>query len=120
MASWGSVVGFAMGFLIGRVFDWVGAAENGCTFFDWRGLIDAFKCAGEVGAGYTHFLLVIVECESGGAVFGVVVGAVQFDSAGLVAVVCVGFDDVAEVGVGVAITGRESIVIGCFSAVVAE
>ena len=120
MASRGSVVGFAMGFLIGRFFDWDGAAENGCTFFGWMGLLDAFKCAGEVGAGYTHFLLVIVECESGGAVFGVVVGAVQFDSAGLVAVVCVGFDDVAEVGVGVAITGRESIVIGCFSAVVAE
>ena len=108
------------GFLIGRFFDWEGAAENGCTFFDWMGLFDAFKCAGEVGAGYTHFLLVIVECESGGAVVGVVVGAAQFDSAGLVAVVCVGFDDVAEVGVGVAITGRESRVIGCFAAVVAE
>ena len=43
------------GFLIGRLFDWEGAAENGCTFFDWMGLFDAFKCAGEVGAGYTHF-----------------------------------------------------------------
>ena len=108
------------GFLIGRFFDWEGAAENGCTFFDWRGLLDAFKCAGEAGAEYTHFLLVIVECESGGAVVGVVVGAAQFDSAGLVAVVCVGFDGVAEVGVGVAITWGESRVIGCFAAVVAE
>ena len=97
-----------------------GQPRTAATFLIGMGLFDAFKCAGEVGAGYTHFLLVIVECESGGAVVGVVVGAVQFDSAGLVAVVCVGFDDVAEVGVGVAITGRESIVIGCFSAVVAE
>ena len=120
MASWGSVVRFAIGFLIGMVFDWRGAAENGGDFFDWGRLLDAFKCAGEVGAGYTHFLLVIVECESGGAVVGVVVGAVQFDSAGLVAVVCVGFDGVAEVGICVAITWRESRVIGRLAAVVAE
>ena len=109
------------GFLIGRVFDWEGVQPRAAApFLIGGGLLDAFKCAGEVGAGYTHFLLVIVECESGGAVVGVVVGAVQFDGAGLVAVVCVGFDDVAEVGVGVAITWGESRVIGCFAAVVAE
>ena len=73
--------------------------------------VDAFKCAGEVGAGYAHFLLVIVECKGGGAVVGVVVAAAQFDGARLVAVVCVGFDVVAEVCVGVAITWGKSPVI---------
>ena len=32
-------VGHRGDFLIGRVFDWRGAAENGGDFFDWDGVI---------------------------------------------------------------------------------
>ena len=78
-----------------------------------RGLLDAFKCAGEVGAGYTHFLLVIVECESGGGVvFGVVVYTAQLNGTGLVAVVGVGLDLVFKFIVPCGLRGGVSVCDG--------
>ena len=67
-----------------------------------EGLFGAGEGVGAVGGGEVHLFLVVGEGEvGGGGGFGVVVGSLEFDGAGFVAVVGVGGDGVLVVAAGV-------------------